>query len=225
VFPSQLAGYNRGIIQSGREIYLMLGMHLGLDDYFGRLKSELDRVSRADVERLAQELYEAWEAGRFVFVFGNGCSAATASHFAADWGKNSVPARELTALGGKRLKILSLTDNVAWLSALGNDLGYDQIFVQQLVHYASPGDLAIAISGSGNSANVLAAVEWANRHGLVSFGLTGYDGGKLKRIQQAGIHVALDDMAMVESIHACIGHWIVDDLTARIGRTGRYAGA
>lgn len=203
----------------------MLGMDLSIDQYLARLKTELDRLDRAAVECLADWVYEAWEAGRFVFVFGNGGSAATASHFAADWGKNSVPAQDMARLAGKRLKILSLTDNVGWLSALGNDLGYDQIFVQQLIHYASPCDLAIGISGSGNSPNVLAAIQWANQHGLRTFGLTGFDGGKLKQIQQAGIHVALDDMAMVESIHACIGHWIVDDLAARIARTGRYANA
>jgi len=202
----------------------MLGVHLGVGDYFARLKAELDRVSRADVERLAELVYEAWEKGRFVFVFGNGGSAATASHFAADWGKNSVSPDDLAKIAGRRLKILSLTDNIPWLSALGNDCGYDQIFVQQLVHYASPGDLAIAVSGSGNSPNVLQAVQWANDHGLVTFGLTGYGGGMLKQLQQAGIHVALDDMAMVESIHTCIGHWIVDDLTARINGIGRYAG-
>jgi len=201
----------------------MLGVELGVDAYFDRLKAELDRVCRADVERLGEWVYRAWEEGRFVFVFGNGGSAATASHFAADWGKNSVSADDLLHLSGRRLKILSLTDNVPWLSALGNDCGYDQVFVQQLIHYASPGDLAIAISGSGNSPNVIKAVEWANQHGLATFGLTGYDGGKLKTIQQAGIHVALDDMAMIESIHACIGHWIVDDLTARIRRIGRYS--
>jgi len=203
----------------------MLGMHLGVDEYLNRLKAELDRIRRADVERLAGLVYEAWEKGGFVFVFGNGGSAATASHFAADWGKNCVSADDLAKVAGRRLKILSLTDNVPWLLALGNDLGYDQVFVQQLVHYASPGDLAIAISGSGNSPNVLKAVQWANEHGLATFGLTGYSGGRLKQLQQAGIHVALDDMAMVESIHTCIGHWIVDDLTARISRTGRYAGA
>lgn len=202
----------------------MLGVHLGVGDYFTRLKAELDRVDRNDVERLAALVYEAWEKGRFVFVFGNGGSAATASHYAADWGKNSVSPDDLANVAGRRLKILSLTDNIPWLSALGNDCGYDQIFVQQLVHYASPGDLAIAVSGSGNSPNVLRAVQWANDHGLVTFGLTGYGGGKLKQLQQAGIHVALDDMAMVESIHTCIGHWIVDDLTARINRIGRYAG-
>jgi D-sedoheptulose 7-phosphate isomerase len=91
------------------------------------------------------------------------------------------------------------------------------------MHYGQPGDLLVAISGSGNSPNVLAAVDWANRHGLVTFGMTGYNGGKLKQVQQAGIHVALDDMGMVESIHACLIHWLVDDLHARTNKDGRHA--
>ena len=123
----------------------------------------------------------------------------------------------------RRLKVLSLTDNTGWLTALGNDLGYDQIFVQQLMHYASPGDLLIAISGSGNSPNVLAAVDWANSHGLITYGMTGFDGGKLKAMQRAGLHVALDDMALTESLHMCVAHWVVDDLAARITRQGRYS--
>ena len=122
----------------------------------------------------------------------------------------------------RRLKVMSLTDNVGWITALGNDLGYDQIYVQQLMNYASPGDLAVAISGSGNSPNVLAAVDWANRHRLTTFGVSGFDGGKLKQIEQEGLHVPLDDMAMAESIHLCIAHWVIDDLFARINRQGRY---
>jgi D-sedoheptulose 7-phosphate isomerase len=107
---------------------------------------------------------------------------------------------------------------------VGNDLGYEQVFVQQLASYGQPGDLAIAISGSGNSPNVLAAVDWANRSGLVTFGLTGYDGGKLKQMQQDGIHVPLDDMGMVEAIHGCLAHWVVDDLFARVNQAGRHGG-
>lgn len=202
----------------------MLGAHLGIDDYLARLHAELDRVDLAQVRHLADLLFDAWQAGRFVFLFGNGGSATTASHFAEDLGKNCVPPDDLVRGTGKRLKVLSLTDNVGWITALANDLRYDQVFVQQLAHYASPGDLAIAISGSGNSPNVLEAVDWANRHGLVTFGLTGFDGGKLKCIQQAGIHVRLDDMAMVESLHMCLGHWVVDDLMARIQGLGRHAG-
>jgi len=199
----------------------MLGFQLGIAEYLARLKAELDRVNSADVERLADLLYEAWDKGRFVFLLGNGGSATTASHLAEDLGKNCVRAEDLAAGTGKRLKVMSLTDNVGWITALANDLGYDQVFLQQLAHFGGEGDLAIAISGSGNSPNVIAAVDWANRHGLVTFGMTGFDGGRLKKCQQAGIHVALDDMAMVESIHLCIGHWVVDDLAARVNRVGR----
>ena len=200
----------------------MLGTTLNVDEYVDRLKTELDRLDRAQVQRLADLIYRAWENGNFVFIFGNGGSATTASHLAEDLGKNCIAPAGPGDDEPRRLKVMSLTDNTGWITALGNDLGYDQIFVQQLMNYASPGDLAIAISGSGNSPNILAAVDWANRHRLTTFGLTGYDGGKLKKLQQEGFHVPLHDMAMAESIHVCLAHWVVDDLFARINRQDRY---
>jgi len=93
------------------------------------------------------------------------------------------------------------------------------------MNYGGPGDVCLAISGSGNSPNVLAAVDWANRHGLKTFGLTGFTGGKLKQMQHAGLHVPLNDMGMVESIHLCLFHWALNDVFARINSEGRYAGA
>ena len=204
----------------------MLGIQLDLGDYLDRLRDELARVDQNRIRRLADLIYRAWENGKFVFVFGNGGSATTASHLAEDLGKNCLTEEELDYRSdrtGRRLKILSLADNTGWLTALANDLGYEQVFVQQLMHYAQPGDLAVAISGSGNSPNVLAAVDWANRHGLTTFGLSGYDGGKLEQLQTDGLHVALDDMAMVESIHLAVCHWIVDDLCGRVQQSGRHA--
>ncbi|MCA9149603.1 MAG: SIS domain-containing protein, partial [Planctomycetales bacterium] len=103
------------------------------------------------------------------------------------------------------------------------DVGYEDIFVQQLMNYGQAGDLVIAISGSGNSPNVLKAVDWANRHGLTTFGLTGFSGGKLREMQSDGLHVDLDDMGMVESIHLCLFHWVLNDVFARINQEGRYA--
>jgi D-sedoheptulose 7-phosphate isomerase len=91
------------------------------------------------------------------------------------------------------------------------------------MNYGRDGDLAIAISGSGNSPNIIAAVDWANRHKLVTFGLTGYNGGRLREMQQFGLHVPLDDMGMVESIHLAVFHWVLNDVYARINREGRYA--
>ena len=123
----------------------------------------------------------------------------------------------------KRLKVMSLTDNVGWMLAVGNDLDYDQIFVQQLMNYGQPGDVAVGISGSGNSANVLNTIDWANRHEMKTIGLTGYSGGKLNELAQNVVHVPLDDMGMVESIHLCLFHWVLNDVFARINKEGRYA--
>lgn len=203
----------------------MLGIHLDVVEYLERLQAEIGRVDPEQVRRLGDLVYEAWANGRFVFLIGNGGSACTASHLAEDLGKNCLREEDMGKEGCRRLKVMSLTDNVGWITALGNDLGYQQVFVQQLMHYGSPGDALIAISGSGNSPNVLAAVEWANRHELKTFGMTGFGGGKLKQIQQDGIHVALDDMGMVESVHLCIAHWVIDDLHARVNRVGRAQAA
>ena len=201
----------------------MLGATLNLSSYLDRLNQEVSRLSQADIQKWADLVFDAWQNNRFVFIIGNGGSGTTASHMAEDLGKSTLRPADLNDESKKRLKVLSLTDNAGWLLAVGNDCGYDQIFVQQLMNYASAGDLLIAISGSGNSPNILKAVDWANRHGLTTFGLTGYGGGKLKEMQQHGLHVALDDMGMVESIHLSIFHWVLNDVFARINAEGRYA--
>jgi D-sedoheptulose 7-phosphate isomerase len=201
----------------------MLGASLDLPAYLDRLNREVARLNQAEVLRWADLVYGAWQNGRFVFIIGNGGSGTTASHMAEDLGKSTLRPQELQDETKRRLKVLSLTDNNGWLLAVGNDCGYDQVFVQQLMNYGSAGDLLIAISGSGNSPNILTAVDWAQRHGLVTFGLTGYSGGKLKAMQQHGLHVALDDMGMVESIHLCVFHWVLNDVFARINGEGRYA--
>jgi len=201
----------------------MLGATLSADAYLGRLQAEVARVSQADLHTWSDLIYQAWERGRFVFIIGNGGSGTTASHMAEDLGKSSLRSEDLRDESKKRLKVLSLTDNLGWIMAVGNDVAYDQIFVQQLMNYGSEGDLLIAISGSGNSPNILTSVDWANRHGLTTFGLTGYNGGKLKQMQKCGLHVDLNDMGMVESIHLCLFHWVLNDVFARINHEGRYA--
>lgn len=203
----------------------MLGVTLNSDQYLKRFTAEMERIDQAAMRRWADLIYAAWEHGRFVFIIGNGGSGTTASHMSEDLGKSSLRESDLKDETKKRLKVLSLTDNAGWLMAIGNDLDYGQIFVQQLMNYGGPGDLLIAISGSGNSKNVLNAVDWANRHGLTTFGLTGYSGGKLKAMQQDGLHVDLNDMGMVESIHLSLFHWVLNDVFARINREGRYAAA
>jgi D-sedoheptulose 7-phosphate isomerase len=202
----------------------MLGATLDKPAYLQRLNDEINRVNQGALQLWADLIYQAWEREKFVYIFGNGGSGTTASHFAEDLGKSSLREADLKDESKKRLKVLSLTDNQGWIMAVGNDVGYDQIFQQQLMNYGAPGDLVIAISGSGNSPNVLSAVDWANRHGLITFGLTGYSGGKLKTLQQHGLHVELADMGMVESIHLCLFHWVLNDVFARINHEGRYAG-
>ena len=202
----------------------MLGVSLDIEPYLQRLQTELRQVQPAETSRLADLLFAAWDSGRIVFVVGNGGSACTASHLCEDLGKGALRQDDLRDESKRRLRVLSLTDNVGWLTAIGNDCGYDQIFVQQLMNFGQPGDLVVAISGSGNSPNVLAAVDWANRHGLKTFGMTGFGGGKLKQMAHDGIHVALDDMGMVESIHLCLLHWVIDDLHGRVNGCGRYGG-
>ena len=200
----------------------MLGAQFDIQQYVQRLQAELARVEAREIRRMADLVYSAWEDERFVFIFGNGGSGTNATHFSEDLGKSLLRPSDLKDESCKRLKVMSLTDNLGWILAVGNDVGYDQIFVQQLMNYGSEGDLAIAISGSGNSVNVLAAVDWANRHGLTTFGLTGFDGGRLRRLAHAGLHVPLDDMGMVESIHLCLFHWVLNDVYARIHSEGRY---
>ncbi len=190
----------------------MLGATLGAKDYLDRVCREVRRLDLAQVQQLADLIESAYHGGRFVFICGNGGSGANASHLCEDLAKCTLRDFE----GQKRLKVLSLTDNTPWVMAVGNDLGYDRIFVEQLKNLASGGDLLLAISGSGNSPNILKAVEWANRQGLTTVGITGFDGGTLKGLAHHNVHAAIDDMGIVESLHQVVFHWIIDDIFRRI---------
>lgn len=202
----------------------MLGAYLNCHEYLKRLEVEIARLDQSALSRWADLIFQAWQDEQFVYVFGNGGSGTTATHICEDLGKSTLKPQDLHDETKRRLKIMSLTDNAGWILAVGNDVGYEDIFVQQLMNYGQRGDLVIAISGSGNSPNILKAVEWAQRHGLTTFGLTGYNGGKLKRLQDDGLHVELDDMGMVESIHLAVFHWVLNDVFARINNVGRYEG-
>ncbi len=194
----------------------MLGVKLDVGPFFERVGQELMRLDPAEVKALGDAIYDCYEHSRIVFVCGNGGSGSNASHFCEDLGKGTLLRRDFDNDAKKRLRVLSLTDNTPYILAWGNDEGFDRVFVEQLKNLASPGDLLIAISGSGNSPNVLRAVEWANRNGLKTFGCTGFEGGKLRGLAQQGLHVPLDDMGIVESIHLTAFHWVVDHLHARI---------
>jgi D-sedoheptulose 7-phosphate isomerase len=194
----------------------MLGTQLDARPFLERVAQELLRIDPAEVKALADAMYACYQRGRFIFVIGNGGSGSNASHFCEDVGKGTLRRRDFDDDTKKRFRILSLTDNTPYILAWGNDEGFERVFVEQLKNLAGPGDLLIAISGSGNSPNVLRAVEWANRRGLATFGCTGFGGGTLRTLAQKNLHVPLDDMGIVESIHLTAFHWVVDDLHRRL---------
>jgi D-sedoheptulose 7-phosphate isomerase len=183
-----------------------------MSEHVRRTTEVLQRLDLAATARLVDRLHEAYEDGQRVFIFGNGGSAAAASHFAEDLAKGTV--KDLNV--PRRLRVLSLTDCVPFISALGNDCGYDTIFREQLVTHASPGDVAIGISGSGNSPNVLNAIKWAKENGLYTCGLTGFNGGKLKSQVDLSIHCPVLDMEIAENSHLVVIHLVVGGLRQRI---------
>src|SRR5438034_1558515 len=190
----------------------MLGTKLNARSFLERVGRELLQVDPLEVQALADAIWSAYLRRALVFLIGNGGSGSNASHFCEDLGKCTLRREDFDNDHKKRLRILSLTDNTPYILAWANDEGFERVFVEQLKNLASPGDLLVAISGSGNSPNILRAVEWANRHGLRTFGCTGFGGGKLRSMAHEGLHVPLDDMGIVESIHLSAFHWVVDNL-------------
>jgi D-sedoheptulose 7-phosphate isomerase len=180
----------------------------GMREHVRRTEEVIRSVEYAAVAQLTEKLHQAYQAGNRVFLFGNGGSAACASHFAEDLGKGIV--RDLEHQ--KRLRVLSLADSAPYITALGNDCGYDSIFRQQLQTNAAPGDVAIGISGSGNSPNVLNAVAWAKENGLFTAGITGFDGGKLRKMVDLSIHFPVMDMEIAENAHLIVLHLVVGGL-------------
>lgn len=173
------------------------------------LKNYLDQVSQliqsfdiGKVDEIAGVLKRARDEDRQVFVFGNGGSAATASHFAVDMVKGASQNR------GKRFRIMALTDQVPTITAYANDIGYDVVFEQHLRNFARPDDVVIAISGSGNSPNVLRAVEYANSIGCVTVGLSGFEGGQLAALSQHAFVVPSNHMGRIEDCHMLACHLI-----------------
>src|ERR1051325_9650167 len=183
----------------------MRGATMHAKSYLQLVEREVARLDHETIEELARSIYRRYCAGRFVYILGNGGSGANSSHLCEDLGKGTA----LDDENAKRLKVLSLTDNTSYILAWANDTSYERVFVEQLKNLGEPGDLVIAISGSGNSPIVLRAVEWANTHGLETFGISGYSGGKLKEIAQKNFHVDCDDRGVVETMHMVAFHFVV----------------
>ena len=173
-----------------------------IQKYIEDLKKTISKVNENDIRTVIDVLENARKSGKTIYTFGNGGSASTASHFVNGLSQGA------TVQGKTRFKAIGLTDNIPNMLAYANDLGYENIFVEQLKNLMNEGDIVVGISGSGNSPNVLKAIEYANTHHAISIGLTGYDGGKLKKMVKYSIHVPCHFMEMVEDIHLAISHLI-----------------
>ena len=173
-----------------------------LERYLERSADTLRRLPISAMDGVIQALVHAMESERFIYVLGNGGSAANAEHFVNDLGKGGMRGFP------RRFKVLSLASNVPLLTAWANDTEYDQIFAEQLRNFVGRGDVVMAISGSGNSPNVLNALTLAQARGAVTVGLTGGDGGKLKALCDHCLVVASDNMQHIEELHLVMLHAI-----------------
>ncbi len=180
-------------------------------DYTARLNATLERFDWAPVERLAYELLDCWQTGRQVFFAGNGGSGGNANHLANDF------LYALSKTAGSGLRVHSLSANPSVITCLANDEGYDQVFSLQLAVLARKGDVLIAMSGSGNSPNIIRALQEAKTIGMTSYAVLGYSGGKAKAIADVPIHFAIDDMQISEDAQTIIGHMLMQWLYAQRG--------
>jgi D-sedoheptulose 7-phosphate isomerase len=171
-------------------------------DYLKAQKAAHDSIPVDAVIGLIEKVRAVLKEDRQVFVFGNGGSAANASHFATDLGKGASDKI------GKRFRVLSLTDNVSWMTALANDYSYEEVFVGQLKNYGKPGDLALSMSVSGNSPNCVKALEWATKNGLHTVALVGAKRGRMAEIAEQVIIINDTHYGRVEDAHMGICHLV-----------------
>ncbi len=171
-----------------------------IDEYLTELKRVLDVTPQDTIQQIVDTILDAHQRDAQVFVLGNGGSASTASHWACDLGKGTV------ADGHKRLRLISVTDNNAVMTAWSNDTSYDDVFIEQLKNLLNEGDVVVGISASGNSENVLRAMQYANDSGCVTIGATGFGGGKLAGMSDIPFVVDSYDYGIVEDLHLILNH-------------------
>jgi D-sedoheptulose 7-phosphate isomerase len=181
-----------------------------LNEYFTRISETLSLIDTDAIEKLADLLLKAREEEKTIFIFGNGGSGATASHVTGDFLKGISYQME------KRFRVQCLNDNVSGMMAISNDLSYQEIFIEQLKAFLRKDDVVIGISGSGNSMNVVKALEYANLKGATTVALCGYKGGKIKEIADLVIHAPIHDMEVTEDIHIIVFHALKQMLIRRL---------
>ena len=180
--------------------------------YLQAVQATINNLDPEVIASFATHLENAYNSNQSIYVIGNGGSAANASHFAQDLAKGIFFEKPVA----KTMKAISLTDNIAHITAIANDTGYQNIFSAQLNTYAQDSDVLICISGSGNSENIMEAVKAAKQKNMFVIGVTGFDGGQLKSMANFSVHVPLHEMCTVESIHSIIFHLIVLELRERL---------
>lgn len=173
-----------------------------IQSYFNREIEVIKRLNIDEIHAAIQAIWEAYEREATIYIFGNGGSAATASHFVCDFNKGISENKD------KKFNFVCLSDNVPQMMAIANDISYDEVFRFPLVNKLKPSDLVIGISGSGNSKNVIHAVEYAKEIGTTVVGITGFHGGKLKELADYHMDVMEDDMQISEDIHMIFDHML-----------------
>src|ERR1700720_4444931 len=181
--------------------------------YFEELQSVVAGLPYESINELTEIVLKAYESGNSLYLFGNGGSASLASHFACDLGKGTAYCN-----GGKRFRVLALTDNVPTLTAWANDSGYEDVFSEQLRNFVQPHDVAFAISGSGNSKNVLNALQVAREAGGTTVGISGFQGGEMKALCKICVVVPSDNMQIIEDLHLAMAHSIFRTVYTRMSR-------
>jgi D-sedoheptulose 7-phosphate isomerase len=188
-----------------------------VDDYIRRLEAALEALPRDRLERLGDTLLRAYNSDKQVFTIGNGGSSSTASHMAADLAKNTIGPNM------KRFRITSLSDNASIVTALANDLGYENVFYEQLVNVVCAGDVLVVVSASGNSRNIIKAIRYAQRQSAEVVGLLGFDGGEAAKIVDIPIVVQSSAYGIVEDIHLVINHMLVEYFRERLMESRPWA--
>ncbi|MDC1283460.1 SIS domain-containing protein [Amylibacter sp.] len=172
-------------------------------EYLSRLSAGIKLAPIKDIDLAVSKIHEVVERGSHIFVCGNGGSALTASHYVTDWGKMRWINKQ------KSFKVFCLSDNIGMLTAYSNDISYEDAFAQSLLNYSVSGDLLICVSGSGNSENVVRAIDAAKKNNIESIGITGFDGGRLKSSCDISVHYPMNDMQIVEDLHLSFGHIVM----------------
>jgi D-sedoheptulose 7-phosphate isomerase len=174
--------------------------------YLNKLNNNLNLLDRYQIDNAIKLIADTWKAEKQIITLGNGGSSLTALHFINDWNKSIFMST------GRSFKGRCLVDNIGLVMSYGNDISFQDIFVEQLKNILNEGDLVLAISGSGNSENVIRAIEYANSNGAVTLGLCGFDGGKLKHVAKNIIFVNVNDMQITEDVHSIFGHIVIQTL-------------